>query len=117
LDELAYVLEGLTIEAFSEIVGPLFFGVDFQHSDIPVVDVAPKEVPLDEEILRPVGDALFGGEKKGAVVILEYATTDGRLELRRETQGADDFGEERTKWKQRSHARAEGGVFRLERGE
>jgi hypothetical protein len=57
----------------------------------------PKEVPLDKKILCPIGDALFGGEEKSAVVILEDAITDGRLELKRESQGADNLGEERTK--------------------
>ena len=60
-------------------------------------------MPLDEEILRPVGDALFGGKEKGAVVILKIATADGRPEVRRETQATDDLGEERTNWKQHSH--------------
>ncbi len=54
-------------------------------------------MPLDKKILCPIGDALFGGEEKSAVVILEDAITDGRLELKRESQGADNLGEERTK--------------------
>ena len=77
MDELADALKGFAIQTFCEVVGPLFFGVNFQHSDIAVVDKAPEEMLLDKKILRPVGDALLGGEEKSAVVILEDATTDG----------------------------------------
>jgi hypothetical protein len=76
---LPSTLKGFAIQTFCEVVGSLFFGVNFQHTDIAVVDVPPNELPLDKKILRPIGDALFGGEEKSAVVILEDAITDGRL--------------------------------------
>ena len=113
LHELADVFKCLAIETFCEVVCPLFFGVNFQDGDVAIGDVAPKEVPLDEEILRPVGDTLFRGEKKSAVVVFEDATSNCRFELGWKTKCRDDFSEKGSEWQERPHARAEGGVFRF----
>lgn len=78
---------------FLEVICPLFFGVDFQDGDIAIGDVAPKEVPHDEEVLRPVGDTLFCGEKKSAVVVFKDTASNCRLELGRKTKCRDDFSE------------------------
>jgi hypothetical protein len=57
LDKLADAFEGLSVESFSEIIGPLFFGVNLQDDDIAIVDRAPEEVSFDKKVLRLVGNA------------------------------------------------------------
>ena len=76
LDKLADVFEGVTIETFCEIVGPLFLGVNLVNLNGAITDVAPKEMPLHEEVLGSVGDALFGGEGECTIVVFEDSTAD-----------------------------------------
>ena len=65
------MLQSLTIEAFSEIIRPLFFCVDLQNHYVSVGDMALEEVPFDKKVLRPVSDSLFGCKEKSAVVVFD----------------------------------------------
>ena len=38
--------------------------------------MVPEEVPLDQEVLGPIGDALLGRKQEGAVVVLEDSAAD-----------------------------------------
>ena len=58
------MLKSFLVEAFCEIVSPLFFRVDLQNDDISIDDVTPEEVPLDEGISGSVGDSLLGCKEK-----------------------------------------------------
>ena len=103
------MLESLTVETFSEIIGPLFFRVDLQNTDVSVGDMTPEEVPFDKEVLRcSVGDSLLGCKKKSAVVVFEHTTSNRRFKLRWKLERSNHFTEERSEWKERSHAGAEG---------
>ena len=101
------MLESLTVETFSEIISPLFFRVDLQNTDVSVGDMTPEEVPFDKEVLRSVGDSLLGCKKKSAVVVFKDTTSNRRLELWWKSERSDHFTEERSEWKECSHAGAE----------
>ena len=114
LNKLADVFKSFSVETFGEIVSPLFFRVDLQNDNIPVVDVTPEEVPLDEKVFGSVGDSLLSGKEKSAVVVFKDTASDRRLELRWKAERGDNFSEERAKRKKRPHTRAQGRVLRFE---
>ena len=53
-----------------------------------------EEVPLDQEVLGPIGDVLLGRKQQGTVVILEDSAADSRLEVRGQRQFLDNFTEQ-----------------------
>ena len=60
--------------------------------------MVPKEMPLNQEILGPISDALLGGKQQCAVVILKDAAANGRLEVRWQSQFLADLTKKVTKW-------------------
>lgn len=72
MNKLTNTFEGFAIESFRKVVSTLALSVNFVDLDSAITHITPKEVPLHKEILRSVGDALFGGEKKSAVVVFKH---------------------------------------------
>ena len=114
LHKLSNMLNGFSIESFGKVICPLFFCVDFQHINLTILHMTPEEVPLNQEVLRAVGDSLFGGEEEGSIVVFEDATLNSGLELGRKVETADDLDEHGAKWKERPHAGAECGILGFE---
>ena len=76
LNKVSNGLERFSVESLREVISSLFFCVDLQDCNVAIFNVAPEEVPLHQEILRAIGDSLFGGKKEGAVVILKDAAAN-----------------------------------------
>ncbi len=61
--------------------------------------MVPKEMPLNQEILGLIGDALLGGKQQCAIVIFkDAAAKNGRLEVRWQSQFLADLTKKVTKW-------------------
>ena len=113
LHKLSNVFECFSIESFGKVVSPLFFRIDLFNVDLTTLHMAPEEMPLDQEVLGSVCNALFGCEQKGAVVVFEDTATNGRLEYRWKEEDRHQFDEHVTEWNERSHGCAERRVFRF----
>jgi len=77
LDQLADHLVLLTRQTFGKVVSTLLLGINLQNLDFTPVDMRPKEVPLDQELLGTTGDSLTGGQQQCAIVVLKNATSEG----------------------------------------
>ena len=87
------MFRGFSGKSFREIISALLLRVDFEDRDVTICYVTPEEVPLEEEVLRPVGDLLLGCKKKASIDVFKDTAADGRLELRRQTESGDDFSQ------------------------
>jgi len=77
MDQLADRLVLLTRQTFGKVVSTLLLGINLQNLDFTRVNMRPEEVPLDQEILRTIGDSLTGGQQQCAIVVLKDATSEG----------------------------------------
>ena len=107
LDKFADTLETLAIEAFCQIIGPLFQSIDLHDDDRSVTDMRPKEMPLHQEVFGAVSDTLIRGQQKSPVIILKDAASDGRLECAWQPDARNDFDEHGAKGEKGAHGRAE----------
>ncbi len=83
LGKLLNAFENFAVEALGMVVvGQLFRGSNLKRFDVSFANVVPKEVPLNQEILGPVSDALLGSKQQCSVVIFKDAAANGRLEVR-----------------------------------
>ena len=60
LGKLSNAFKNFAVEALGKVVGQLICGGDLKQFNVAVANMVPKEVPLDQEILGPVSDALLG---------------------------------------------------------
>ena len=91
LSKLSNTFENFSVEALCEKVGQLVCCGNLEHLDISVANMVPKEVPLNQEVLGPIGDALLGGKQQCSIVVLKNMATDGGLEVRWQRQFLADF--------------------------
>jgi hypothetical protein len=73
-----------------------FIGVVF----IGTANMGPKPMPLDKEVLGPIGDTLASGELPSCTVVLESTTMKSGTKRGTETNGLRDFNEKITKRQQ-----------------
>jgi hypothetical protein len=107
-------LEGFMIEVLGKIIGPLFFYVDFQQSDLTIVHMmAPEEVPIHQKVLGAVGNLVLRGKEECSVIVLEDATPDSGFELGRKSKSFDDLTKHGSQWKKGAHGSAQCRVFRF----
>ena len=71
--------------------------------------MAPEEVPLYQEILRAIGDLLFGSKKEGTVVVLKDVAANGGRELDWKAKRWNNFSQHGVEWKERAHHAGTGG--------
>ena len=87
LSKLSNTFKDFAVEALGKIVGRLLIcGGDLKHFDVSIAILVPKEVPLYQEILHPVSDALLGSKQQCSIVVFKDAATNGRLEVRWQSQ-------------------------------
>jgi hypothetical protein len=77
----------------------------------------PEEVPLHLEELRAVGDVWVNSTEESTIVVFEDLALDRQHERIREFDAGDDLLEHGAEGQERTHRRAESGVFRLESGQ
>ena len=114
LSELSDTFENFAVETLSEIIGQLLSGGNLENFDITIANMVPEEVPLDKEVLGPIGDTLLGCKKQSAVVVFKDTTTNGRLEAWGKVESIYNFTKEIKKWEQRAHTCTESRIFRLQ---
>ncbi len=98
LSKLSNAFENVTVEALGKVVSQLVSGRNLEHFDISVADVVPKEVPLNQEVLAAISNALLGSKQQSTVVVFKDLAANGRLEVRWQSQFLADFSKEVTKW-------------------
>ena len=59
LSKLSNTFENFAVETLGKIIGQLLSGRNLENFDITIANVMPEEVPLDKEVLGPIGDALL----------------------------------------------------------
>ena len=64
LSELSNAFENLAVETLGKIIGQLLSGGNLENFDIAIANMVPEEVPLDKEVLGPIGDTLFRRKKQ-----------------------------------------------------
>ena len=98
LSKLSNAFENFSVEALGKVVCQLVCGGNLEHFDISVANMVPKEVPLNQEILGAVGNALLGSKQQCSIVVFKDAATNGGLEVRWQSQFLADFSKKVTKW-------------------
>ena len=73
----AITLKRLMRQTFGHVICILQVGVNTEHFDVSILDMAPEEVPLDQELLGTRCDALVDSKEKGTIV-LKHPRVDGR---------------------------------------
>ena len=73
----AITLKRLMRQSLGHVICILQVGVDTEHFDVSILDMAPEEVPLDQVVLGARCDALVDGKEKGTVVVLKHPRADG----------------------------------------
>jgi hypothetical protein len=63
LGKLSNAFENFVVEALGKVVGQLIHGGNLKHFDVSVGNMVPKEVPLNQEILSLISDALLGSKQ------------------------------------------------------
>ena len=114
LSKLSNTFENFAVETLGEIIGQLFSSGNFEDFNITIANMVPEEVPLDKEVLGPIGDTLFRCKKQSTIVVFKDTTTDGGLEAWGKVESIYNFTEEITKWEQRAHACTESRILRLQ---
>ena len=71
LSKLSNAFENFSIEALGKVVSQLVSGRNLEHFDISVANVVPKEVPLNQEVLGAISNALLGSEQQSTVVVFK----------------------------------------------
>ena len=94
LNHFSDCLECLARKAFCQIVRSLLLCRNFLDFDGAVLDLFPKVVPFDAEVLRPASDLLLCRKEKSSIVILKNLTSDRRREGWRQLDACNDFEEE-----------------------
>ena len=99
LGKLLNAFENFVVEALAgKVVGQLIRGGNLKHFDVSVANMVPKEVPLNQETLGPISDALLGSKELCSIVIFKDAAMNGRLEVRWQSQFLADLTKKVTKW-------------------
>jgi hypothetical protein len=98
LGKLLNAFNSFAVEALGKVVGQLIRGGNLKHFDVSITSMVPKEVPFSQEILGPVSDALLGSKLQCSIVIFKDAATNGRLEVRWQSQFFADLTKKVTKW-------------------
>ena len=62
LSKLLNVFENSSVETLGEVIGQLVCCGNLKHFEVSNANVVPVEVPLDQEVLGPVGDSLLGSK-------------------------------------------------------
>jgi hypothetical protein len=98
LSKLSNAFENLSVEALGKVVSQLVCGGNLEHFNISVANMVPEEVPINQEILGAVGDALLGSKQQYAIVVFKNAATNGGLEVRWQSQFLANLTKKVTKW-------------------
>ena len=98
LSKLSNAFENFSVETLGEVIGQLVGGGNLEHFNISVANVVPKEVPLNQEVLGAVSNALLGCKKQCTIVVFKDSATNGRLEVRWQSQFFADFSKKVTEW-------------------
>ncbi len=98
LSKLSNAFENFSVEALGKVVSQLVCSGNLEHFDISVANMVPEEVPLNQEILGAVGDALLGSKQQCAIVVFKDAATNGRLGVRWQSQFLANLTKKVTKW-------------------
>jgi len=77
------------------------------------VHVRPEPVPLDQEVLGPVREALLCRELPRSTVILKRTTMKSSTKSWADTDRIGDFNQEIANWEKSPKAGAESGIFRF----
>ena len=64
------------------VVDQLVSSGNLEHFYISIANMVPDKVPLNQEVLGTVGDALLGSKQQCPIAILKDAATSGRLKIR-----------------------------------
>ena len=80
MNATAVVQEEEEDKAFGEEVSLLFLGLDLVAGEL-LGSELPEPVPLGQEVLGPVGDALVGREIKCRLVVLKGTSLNGGSNL------------------------------------
>ncbi len=117
LSKLSNAFENFSVEALGKIVSQLVSGCNLEHFDIAIANMVPEEVPLNQEVLGAISNALLGSEKQSTVVVFKDSAANGRLEVRWQSQFLADFSKKVTQWQQSPHACTESRVLRFQCGQ
>ena len=98
LSKLSNTFENFSIEALGKVVSQLVSGCNLEHFNISVADVVPKEVPLNQEVLGAISNALLSSEQQSTVIVFKDSAANGRLEVRWQSQFLADLTKKVTKW-------------------
>jgi hypothetical protein len=82
LSKLSNAFKNFAVEALGKVVSQLICSGNLKHFDVSIANMVPEEVPLDQEILGPVSDALRGSKQQCSIVDFKDAAMNGRLEVR-----------------------------------
>ena len=104
LSKLSNAFKNFSIEALGKVVSQLVSGCNLEHFNVSVADVVPKEVPLNQEVLGAICNALLGSKQQSTIVVFKDSAANGRLEVRWQSQFLADFSKKITKWQQSPHA-------------
>ena len=100
LSKLLNAFENFSVEALGKVVRQLVCGGNLEHFNISVAHMVPKEVPLNQEVLGAVGNALPGSEQQCTIVVFKDSAANDRPEVRWQSQFHADFSKKVTKWQQ-----------------
>ena len=98
LGKLSNAFENFAVEALGMVVSQLIRSGNLKHFNVSITNMVTKELPLNQEILGPVSDALLGGKQQCSAVVFKDAAANGRLEVRWQSQFSADLTKKVTKW-------------------
>ena len=98
LSKLSNAFENFSVEALGKVIGQLVGCGNLEDFNVSIANMVPEEVPLNQEVLGAVSNALLGSKQQCAIVVFKDAATNGRLEVRWQSQFLADFAKKVTKW-------------------
>ena len=82
LSKLSNALKNFSAEGLGKVVGQLVSSGNLEHFDISIANMVPIEVPLNQDVLSVVGNALLGSKQQCSFVVFKDAATNVRLKVR-----------------------------------
>ena len=100
LTKLSSAFENFSVEALGKVDCQLVCSGNLEHFDISVANMVPEEVPLNQEVLGAVGNALLGSKQQQCtIVVFKDAATNGGLKVRWQSQFLADLTKKVAKWR------------------
>ena len=98
LSKLSNALKNFSVEALGEVVGQMVSSGNLEHFNTSFANMVRDKVPLNQEVLGAVGNALLGGKQQCAIVVFKDAAANARLKVRWQSQFFVDLTKKVAKW-------------------